>query len=210
MKWQIMILTKPDRKDFLSQLLSCLEPQINSLGLNKFDMVDILVKQDDWKEPPYIGVGGKRDVARKMATGEYINFFDDDDLPAPDYIKSILPLLDGIDQVGYQLETYIDKRFIGPTYHTLKSGKWTDDYRDSSHHRDISHINPMRRELAMMKPFSGPIGEDHRWADSMRGLVKTEHYIDRVMYYYFSRQTKNDTRDPFDPWRLEWLNKLRP
>lgn len=210
MKWQIMILTKPERSGFLEQLLSCLEPQINSLGLNKFDMVDILVKQDDWKEPPYIGVGGKRDVARKMATGEYINFFDDDDLPAPDYIKTILPLLDGIDQVGYQLETYIDKRFIGPTYHSLKSGGWTDDYRDKSHHRDISHINPMRRELAMMKPFSGPIGEDHRWADSMRGLVKTEHYIDRVMYYYFSRQTKNDAKDPFDPWRLEWLNKLRP
>lgn len=210
MKYQIMILTKPERREFLNQFLSCIEPQISALGPRKFDQVDILVHEDNWKEPPFIGVGGKREVVRQKATGDYINWFDDDDLPAPDYISTILPLLDGIDYVGFNVEVYVDQKYIGPTTHSLKYNGWTDDYHLPAHYRDISHMNPMRRDLAMLKPFSGPIGEDHRWADSMRGLVKTEHYIDRNMYYYFSRQTKNDARDPFDPWRLEWLEKLRP
>jgi hypothetical protein len=210
MKWQILILTSPSRSVFLEQLLSLLEPQINALGLRKFDQVDILIRKDDWKEPPFIGVGGKREAVRKQATGDYICWFDDDDLPAPDYISSILPLLDGIDYVGFNLYTTVDKKYIGPTDHTLRNLGWTDDYHDPAHHRDISHLNPMRRDLAMLKPMSGPTGEDHRWADSMRGLVKTEHYIDKVLYYYFARVPKNDATDPYDPWRLEWLNRLSP
>lgn len=210
MKWQILILTKPERREFLTQLLSLLEPQIAALGLRKFDKVDITVLADYFKEPPFIGVGGKREVLRQGSKGEYINFFDDDDLPAPDYISSILPLLDGVDYVGFNLHTTIDHRYIGPTCHSLKHNGWTDDYRDPAHYRDISHINPMRRELAMLKPMSGSIGEDHRWADSMRGLVKTEHCVDRVLYYYLARQTKNDAVDARDPYRLELIERLRP
>jgi Glycosyl transferase family 2 len=210
MKWQIMILTQPSRREFLEQLLSCLEPQIASLGVRKFDQVDLLIHEDNWKEPPFLGVGGKREFVRQKATGDYINWFDDDDLPAPDYIETILPLLDGIDYVGFDLEVTINKRYIGPTSHSLRHNGWTDDYRDPAHYRDISHLNPMRRELAMLKPMSGPIGEDHRWADAMRGLVKTEHYIDRVMYYYLAREGKNDAKDAQDPWRLAKLEQLRP
>ena len=29
-----------------------------------------------------------------------------------------------------------------------------------------------------------------RWAERMRGKVKTEHYIDKVLYYYFFRSKK--------------------
>jgi hypothetical protein len=210
MKWQIMILTKPERHEFLDQLLSCLEPQIKNLGLKKSGDVDILIRADDWEEPPFLGVGGKRDIARLSATGDYINWFDDDDLPAPDYVSSIYPLLGEVDYIGFRLHVTINKRYIGPTTHSLDCDGWTDDYRDPAHYRDISHLNPMRRELAMIKPFSGPIGEDHRWADSMRGLVKTQKFIDKVLYYYFAREGKNDAVDAQDPWRLEWLDKLRP
>jgi hypothetical protein len=210
-KLEIMILTKTERHEFLEQLLSCLEPQIAKLGVRKFDQVDILVRKDDFKEPPFLGVGGKRDIMRQRSTGEYVCHFDDDDLPAPDYIATILPLLDGVvDYVGFQLYVTVNKKYIGPTIHSLEYSGWTDDYNDPKHFRDISHLNPMRRELAMLKPFSGPIGEDHRWSDSMRGLVKTQHYVDKVLYYYFSREGKNDAVDSHDPWRLEWLSKLRP
>lgn len=208
MLWQILILTKPSRKDFLKQLLSLLEPQIDVLGLRKFDQVDILIHEDNWQEPPFMGVGGKREVVKQKATGDYINWFDDDDLPAKDYISSVLPLLDGVDYIGWESEVYIDKRKQRRDFHTISVPGWWDE--PDAYHRDISHLNPVRRDLAMQKSFSGPVGEDHRWADAMRPLIKTEHYLDKIMYYYFSRQTKNDAKDPFDPWRLEWLNKLRP
>ncbi len=106
MLWQILILTKPSRKDFLKQLLSLLEPQIDVLGLRKFDQVDILIHEDNWQEPPFMGVGGKREVVKQKATGDYINWFDDDDLPAKDYISSVLPLLDGVDYIGWESEVY--------------------------------------------------------------------------------------------------------
>jgi hypothetical protein len=210
MKFQILILHTPARHEMLEQLLSLLEPQITKLGVRKFDQVDILVGNDDWIEPPYVGVGGKREAVRQKSTGDYITWIDDDDFVSPNYISTILPLLDGVDQVGFNLHTTINKRYIGPTYHSLKYSGWTDNYHDPAHYRDISHINPMRRDLAILKAFSGPIGEDHRWADSMRGLVKTEHYVDRVLYHYLAREGKNDAMDARDPWRLDMLESLRP
>lgn len=194
----------------LKQLLSLLETQIRNLGLNKSGDVDILVYEDTFVVPPNLDVGGKREIVKQKSSGDYINWIDSDDLPAPDYIRTILPLLDGTDYVGFNVETYVDKKYIGPTIHSLDCGGWRDEYSPPAHYRDISHLNPMRRDLAMQVPFGGPIGEDHRWADSMRGLVKTQHYADKVLYYYFSRSQKNDAVDAHDPWRLDWLERLRP
>jgi hypothetical protein len=209
-KWQILIISQPSRREMLAQLLSLLEPQISALGLRKFDQVDLLIHEDNFVEPPFMGIGEKREIVRQRATGDYINWIDSDDFIAPDYISTILPLLDGTDYVGFNVETTINKRYIGPTYHSLKFNGWMDEYNNPAHYRDISHLNPMRRDLAMLKTMSGSIGEDHRWADAMRGLVKTEHYVNRVLYYYMSRDLKNDAVDARDPWRLAKLDQLRP
>ena len=180
-----------------------LEPQIAALGLNRFDKVDILTRHI-----PEGDYGEKREKLRQQSEGEYITFFDDDDLPAPDYISSILPLLDGVDQVGFQVQQFSGQRKERPTYHTLQRGGWFTE--PDGYWRDISHINPMRRELALSDPMSGGYGEDRRWSDRMRGKVKTEHFIDRVMYYYLWRMTKQDQSDARDPWRLKLLESLRP
>ena len=52
----------------------------------------------------------------------------------------------------------------------------------------------MRRELALKAPMWGGFGEDSRWAGDMRalGVVKTEHYVEDVMYHYLSRTDKKD------------------
>lgn len=206
MKLEILILTQRSRHLFLSQLLSLLEPQLSALGLRKFDQVDIRIEHDE-KFPSSMGVGDKRECIRRKASGDYIAWVDDDDLVPPYYISSILPLLDGVDIIGWEQEVYKDGvKTRERDFHTISAPGW---FNDANFHRDISHQQPIRRELALLHPMSGGVGEDARWAEAMRGSVKTEHYIDRIMYYYFWRTEKNDAKDANDPWRLEMLEKLR-
>lgn len=209
MKFQILILTQRSRSEFLEQLLSVLEPQIAALGIRKFDQVDIAVIRDEGL-PKGWQIGDKREWARQLSGGEYICFVDSDDLVAPDYIARILPLLDGIDYLGWEQECWIDgKKDPRRDWHSLEAKGWFDT--PSAFHRDINHLNPMRRELALQKSMSGDVGEDMRWADAMRPLVKTEHFIPNPpMYFYLARSHKDDAKDPQAPWRLELLERLKP
>jgi hypothetical protein len=211
MKFQILIATISQRREMLDQLLSLLEPQIAALGLRKFEQVDVMISANDSGAE----IGVHRERMRQKAEGDYIAFIDDDDLVAPDYVSTILPLLDGIDQIGFNLKYFSGHNEMQPVYHSLAHGNWTNPINgrigvEGAFCRDISHLNPMRRELAMQVPIEGGIGEDCRWAAAMRGKVKTEHYIDRVMYYYLWRPGKQDAKDALDPWRLEMIERLKP
>lgn len=181
LRWSILCLTQPSRAEFLEKLLACLRPQLRSgvgLCLRTFD--------------PGLSIGENRQRMIEEAAGEYVGFVDDDDLVAEDYVERIFPLLDGVDYVGFQLQYYEDGRPWKPTFHSLRYGGWSDD--ESGYYRDISHLNPIRRELALLVRLDGARGEDKRWADAMRetGRVKTEHFVDAVLYHYYYRTAKND------------------
>lgn len=184
MLWTIMVLTMPTRKQYLRRLLDALEPQIE----NHPD-VEIMIRMCD----PMLTLGENREIMRQQATGMYQNFCDDDDLPSCEYVKTILPLLDGVDIVGFECALYVDGE-LDPhrDFHTITAGSWYNT--PSCFYRDISHLSPIRRELALLAPMEGGHGEDGRWADRMRalGVLKTEHYIaDKIMYYYLYRNGKN-------------------
>lgn len=184
MKLEILVLTMFSRHDFLNRLHRVLDPQL------------------DWKNSgsyyrlcdPQYSLGENRDMLRRCSHAEYIVFIDDDDMIPADYVSTILPLLDGVDYVGYDVQCSIDgKPLDRVTRHSLKYGGWYED--ENGYYRDISHINPIRRDLALLEPMEGGHGEDKRWADRMRarGVLKTEHYIPRVMYQYLFRSEKHYT-----------------
>lgn len=180
-KLELMILTMTTRTHFLARLLKCLEPQMTP-------EVKITIRTCD----PQYTLGENREMLRRSTVGEYIAFIDDDDLVAPDYVSSILPLLDGVDIIGFECKLSFDgipepKR----DYHTITAGSWYNT--DTAFYRDISHLQPIRREIALAASMEGGHGEDGRWADKMRalGVVKTEHYIDKIMYFYEYRSFKN-------------------
>lgn len=154
-------------------------------------------------------VGEKREYMRRQSHADYISFADDDDLVPKDFVAKILPFLDGvIDYVGFDVKCLVDWKDIGPVHHTLAAEGWYSDHL--GHWRDISHINPIRRELALKAPMSGGFGEDWRWAAAMRGLVKTQHYIPEILYYYVSRKTpRNDAKDVLDPRRVALIESLK-
>lgn len=181
MKWSILILTMPERASLLERLMDVLRPQVQ-----KFPDVEIFTLISTRSRT----VGEQRQEMLNRARGEYVCFVDDDDLVSPDYVATIRPLLDGVDYIGFPVHTFRDGKFYGAAYHSLKFGKW--DSSKTYAERDISHLNPIRRELALQAQMEGGFGEDGRWASRLRQLqiVKTEHVVPEVMYFYHIRTHK--------------------
>jgi hypothetical protein len=192
MKWSILILTQPSRGAFLKRLQDRLMPQVK-----KRTSVQVLQRMFD----PALDLGSNRQALLEEAEGDYVNFIDDDDLVPSDFVPTILPLLDGVDYIGFQLQCSIDGEKLPLTIHSLDYDGWSQD--DKGYYRDISHINPIRRELALRAKMEGGFGEDQRWADRMRalGIVKTQHFIERIMYEYLYRSNKSETNPPSSPTR---------
>ncbi len=165
----------------LERLLAVLQPQMQ-------DGIELLIRESDASLP----VGENREVLRQQAKGDYVSFVDDDDLVSPRFVERILPLLDGVDYVGFNLEQRMDGEFACVERRSLEYANKVWQFWMGTRFRDISHLNPMRRELALEVPMTGWPGEDNRWADGIRvlGIVKTEHYIDETLYFYLTRTSK--------------------
>lgn len=168
-RWSICIITVPERKKDLTRLFAVLERQIGDLD------IELCVNYQDGS------LGEKRQWCIDNTNGEYVSFVDDDDLVAPDFVQTIYPLLDGVDYVGFQVQLYVDGAKQKPTYHSLRYNSWVED--ESGFYRNVSHLNPIRREVALQARFDGGPGEDYRWALQVK--PQAEHYIDRPMYFYF-------------------------
>ncbi len=165
--------------------MDVLRPQVN-LRVQKG--VEVVVTMYDTS----VSMGENRQRMIDDAQGEYVNFVDDDDLIPANYVARILPLLDGVDYIGFQVQTYIDVVKLAPTYHSLRYDRWWQDNKGA--YRDISHLNPIRRELAIQVRHEGGYTHDQSWAGGMRskGIVKSEHYVDEVMYFYYFRSNKGE------------------
>jgi hypothetical protein len=194
MRWEILCLTMLARYQLRNRLIDNLIPQICKHPEVKLTITLSVPEQS---------LGANREAMRQASTADYINFVDDDDLVAPDYVARILPLLDGVDYIGFRLQCYVDGTPLPkPTYHSLLCGSWFET--PYGYHRDISHLNPMRRELALAKPMWGGFAEDSRWANDLRtiGTVRTEHFIEDTMYHYYYRSDKTDGVNPAAPLTL--------
>lgn len=232
--WSILILTMPARAALLGRLLEVLRPQIDAAhasaqteaertrsapqGLTESGegtalqrcspKIELLIRESD----PALPVGENREALRQQSRGEYISFIDDDDLVPPHFVERILPHLDGVDYVAFNLEQRMDGHFLCIEKRSLGYGRVGRDER-GGRFRDISHLNPMRRELALRVPMTGWPCEDNRWADALRELhiVRTEHVLDETLYYYLTRTRKPEYAsatflvsvgsEPF-PWSL--------
>jgi hypothetical protein len=178
-QWTILVATLGRRETKLRRLLDILGPQLDAAG----GQVTVEALWNNGERP----IGQLRQDLLDRARAEYVCFFDDDDLPAPDYVARVLPLLDGVDYVGWRARLHrsgaVDPR---PVWHTLQHHGWWEDNR--GYYRDITHFNPIRRQLALKGSFAGAMeacGEDWAWANQLRGKVTSEHFIDEVMYYQF-------------------------
>lgn len=187
-KWTILVATLGQRGDRLQRLMEQLLPQVD-----KHDgAVTVSALWNNGERP----LSHVRQALVDNAQSEYISFIDDDDMVPEDFVDTIVPLLDGVDYVGWQMQTYVDGVALKPTFHSLRYDHWWDD--SAGYYRDVSHLNPISTLLARQVDFrrtSPP--EDVAWVDQIRPFVLTEHYVGdgKIMYYYQS-STGDSTWQP--------------
>lgn len=188
--WNILIPTIPHRHHRLLGLLAALDAQI-SPGSG----VTVRVLRDNLG----LSIGAKRQALLDASDAAYVSWVDDDDLVAPDYVESVrAALAAGPDIVGFAVLFTVDGSLPKVTWHALGRPGWDDGPRPW---RDVSHLCPIRRELALLGTWEGGYGEDRRWADAVRasGQVRTGALIDRWMYWY--RFSSGDcSLTPRQPW----------
>lgn len=180
-KWTIGIPSVPARRKLRERVLAQLDKQTS-----KYSNIEVIVLEDNRQRQ----LGPKRQAIIDIAQGEYISFIDDDDLIADDYIRTLCPLLDGADCVGFTGQISIEGKPWRNVYYSKENG-WDnvgDDFL-----RPIQHLTPVRTELVRQVKYRGHRREDSDWSKRMikAGLLKTENLTDKVMYYYHATSTQN-------------------
>lgn len=189
--------TVPARRERLTGgILQRLLPQVEKYEGD----IEVVICEDNFVH----SLGEVRQSLVEQSEGTYINFVDDDDDVPDNYCDTVYPLLDGVDYIGWRMQHYTNGVPSKPTFHSLEYDGWWDD--EDGYYRDVSHLNPIKRELALKVSFAGPYGEDARWAEEMNGIPGTSHYIPEIMYHYhwnpaesYGIQGNRVPRDPTGP-----------
>lgn len=154
--------------------------------------VEILALEDNMTR----SIGAKRNALLGASQGRYVVFVDDDDWVADDYVASLLAGAEQhVDVVTFNGEVTLN----GGTPFLVR---YSLEYRQS-HNLDRmwlripNHLCAIRRELAVAVSFPDVcVGEDADYATRLRPTLRTEHHIERVLYWYRYRDDTTLTQGP--------------
>jgi glycosyltransferase involved in cell wall biosynthesis len=172
--WDLLIATIPHRHGKLCGLLAELDRQWRP-GLG------VLLCRDNLELP----LGAKRQLLLAASRAGYVSFIDDDDMIYPGFVARVLAAMaGGPDFIGFTVEIVMDGVSQAVAEHSIRYPGWHS--WPGKMVRDVSHLNPVRREIAVRVPFGGGYGEDHRWADGIRatGCLRTEEWVTGYAYRY--------------------------
>lgn len=191
MKFSILICSLYNRSDLLYRLLSRLKKQLDECS-NK--NVEVLINIDGGEK----SIGSKRNELLKHSKGEYIAFIDDDDLVDKEYIKKIMGVLDNnddIDCVGFCGNMIINNKDKKKFIHSIKYKKWFT--KKGIHYRCPNHLNPVKRIHALKVRFPEiDMGEDKTYSERLIKHLKTEEFIDHILYTYLYNSNKKRRKYP--------------
>lgn len=191
-KLSILICTVEGREHFLERLTKILEKQIMPRYWSSIEVISI----GGNKEDDAMSIGAKRSLLLDLADGEYVCFIDDDDRVSENYVELLLPGIEkGVDCCS--LRGIITEDGQNPLIfeHSIKykEYKTNPEGMPVRYERYPNHLNCIKASIA--KQFRFPEtnhGEDTDWATKIfkSGLIKTEHYIDNILYNYEYRRKK--------------------
>lgn len=176
----ILVATLGERAELFRRLLDTLLPQLEPYA----GRAQVLA----WWNNGRPSLPEIRQRLVLAAETEYVCWVDDDDLVPDHYVAEIMTALEGRpDYVGFEVQCYSDGVPTGISRHSLEHGGWWNE--EGAYYRDLSHLNPIRRELALVADFSRAAPgqpEDRAWVAQLRRSkrVRTQYYIPRIMYHY--------------------------
>lgn len=185
-KWEILIATTTDRRSQFELLLQEFENQIKENNLQ--EEVGILYDEDNKQK----SIGKKRQDLLELSTAEYINYFDSDDWPFPNYVAEIYyAILTGCDNVGMIIQMSTNGENLQTCCHSIKNYKWDVNKNGYNYVRNCTHFNPIKRKLAIRVGFTDiRFGEDKIYSDEVSKLCHTECFIETPLFHYRYNNTQ--------------------
>ncbi|WFE45311.1 glycosyltransferase family 2 protein [Verrucosispora sp. WMMD1129] len=178
--WSILIPTIGQRADLFARLLDVLLPQLDAHA----GRVRVLA----WWNNGTPRLTDIRQTLMRDAGTDYVSFVDDDDLVEPDFVDAIVAALASRpDHVGFQVAYHVDGDLREVCDHSLRHRRWYRDRAKGLLLRDVTHLDPIRRDVALRGDFRKTRkgwAEDRVWVAQVRRHLRTEEYIPRVLYHY--------------------------
>jgi hypothetical protein len=184
MRLNILIATTICRRLLFRSLKEELDRQCEGLS------AEVLFEEDNKQ----ISIGAKRQKLLERATADYIVFFDSDDWPYENYVSDILKALESNpDCVGLVIHMTTNGERPQTCVHSLMYPEWKEKVDGIDYVRNVTHFNPVRRELALKVGFADlRFGEDRKYSDAVTKLCKVEEFIpSRIFHYRYS------SKEPF-------------
>lgn len=194
-KLSLLIPCTTDRLPMLGNLLAEFEKQLpeqtdkkftSNVGydiyVNTYGEIEIIICMDN----KVLTIGAKRNILMDLAKGEYVAGFDSDDLPSDCYIEEVMKGIEkGVDACSLNGVITTDGKDEKIFKHYIACEKY--DEVDNVYIRFQNHLNAIKRSIASQFKFPEKNwGEDTDWAVALHdsGLIKTEHTIEPIIYYY--------------------------
>lgn len=182
----ILIPSIPEHKEMLNNLLGLLYRQIHDLNTRHPTLGTVEVLFDDSKKylNGGLSIGKKRESLVHRATGKYLCFCDVDDLPAPNYLETLVRLChEDNDVVTFRNFTKTD------FYWTVIDMRLGSEDEQSSPDRIIKrncwHICPIKSDIAKRHSFPDiNYGEDSEWMWKVIAECSTESHTDQILHSY--------------------------
>lgn len=150
-------------------------------------------------------LGQKRNVLLDRCTGKYHCFIDDDDVLAPDYLKTFVPMItSGVD---YDCASFVGAHYGRGVFnklfhHSLYYTQWAETRE--RYIRTISPMNLIKTEIVRQVRYKDIRNtEDHEFSKRLvaSGLLRTEFHINpNYPIYHYIDGVKWDR----DQWRHSW------
>jgi len=193
----ILIPTMKSRERLFQQVLAEVRRQIAECPEIR---VEVIWESDNGE----LTLGQKRNVLVDRCRGTYHCFVDDDDVLAPYFLRTFVPMIQsGID---YDCASFLGAHykkgiFNKLFYHSVDIAEWSETY--DRFLRSVSPMNMLKTSIAREVRYKDIRNtEDHEFSKRLMasGLLKTEFKIpDRPIYHYIDG-VKADRIE----WRHTW------
>lgn len=194
----ILIPTMTPRKALFEQVLAEIQRQAHGCPQIR---TEILWESDNGE----LTLGQKRNVLMDRCTGKYHCFIDDDDILAPDYLKTFVPMItSGVD---YDCASFVGAHYKRGVFnklfhHSMDYREWAET--PERYIRTISPMNLIKTDIVRQVRYKDIRNtEDHEFSKRLMasGLLKTEYTINaNYPIYHYIDEVKQDR----EQWKHSW------
>lgn len=198
----ILIPTLRPRQHLFEEVLREVNKQIRE---NPEIRVEVLWESDNGE----LTLGQKRNVLMDRCSGKYHCFIDDDDVLAPYFLKTFVPMIQSktdYDCASFVGAHYVKGKFNKLFHHSLDFPEWYE--KPDRFIRSVSPMNLIRTSIVRQVRYADIRNtEDHEFSKRLMasGLLKTEFKIDpnRPIYHYI-----DGVKEDREQWKHSWSGDM--